>query len=101
MFVWVAHRVTGLLLILILALQITSGFISGGENLEGWRGVYAKVHKNNGVNTVILLLVIFHALYGLRTILVDMGMKRERLLFWLFNILGIGLFVIGFFAFIA
>ena len=101
MFVWVAHRVTGLLLILVLAIQITSGFISGGENLEGWRGVYAKVHQNKAFNTAMLLLVIFHALYGLRTILVDMGLKRERLLFWLFNALGVALFVIGFFAFIA
>jgi succinate dehydrogenase/fumarate reductase cytochrome b subunit len=39
-----------------------------------------------------VFLLIFHALYGVRTILLDLGIGRERLLLWGCNLLGVVLF---------
>jgi succinate dehydrogenase/fumarate reductase cytochrome b subunit len=40
----------------------------------------------------MVFLFVFHALYGVRTILIDAGLKREKLLFWVCTILGLVLF---------
>ena len=39
-----------------------------------------------------MFCVIFHGLYGLRTMILDLGRKRERLLFWSCTVLGSVLF---------
>ena len=78
MFVWIFHRVSGLLLIVLLALQLVSGFCQESESLQA----LAALHTNGLVVCLTVFLLVFHALYGVRTILMDLGLARERLLFW-------------------
>ena len=42
----------------------------------------------------MVFLFIFHSLYGIRTILMDMGVCREKLLFWGANVLGLVMFTV-------
>jgi succinate dehydrogenase hydrophobic anchor subunit len=49
------------------------------------------LHTNPLLDTLLLVSVIFHALYGLRTVIIDMGLRKEKLLFWVFTLLGVGL----------
>ena len=42
----------------------------------------------------MVLLFVFHSLYGVRTILMDLGLGRERLLFWCCNTLGLALYAV-------
>jgi succinate dehydrogenase/fumarate reductase cytochrome b subunit len=44
------------------------------------------------VDKLILFFFIFHAIYGIRLILIDVGVKRDRLLFWAATIVGAILF---------
>ncbi len=101
MFVWVFHRISGLILILLVGLQIVSGFcqsaVSGGSTVRA----VAELHNQPMLNGLLVFLFIFHSLYGLRTILMDAGVRRERVLFWAFTLLGVVLFAVFYAFFVA
>jgi succinate dehydrogenase hydrophobic anchor subunit len=87
MFIWVFLRVSGLLLIALLGLKFfTSFFLMTKDKKLDWALV---LHTNKLTDTLLIILVVFHALYGLRTVIMDMGSRREKLLFWIFTTLGI------------
>jgi succinate dehydrogenase/fumarate reductase cytochrome b subunit len=98
MFVWVFHRVSGLLLIVLLGIKFfTSFFLMTKDQKPDWAIV---LHANKLTDTLLIVMVVFHALYGVRTIVMDMGARREKLLFWVSTILGVvlsaGLLVVYF-----
>jgi len=86
MFVWVFHRVSGLLLILLLGVKfLTSFFLMTKEQKPDWALV---LHTNPFIDTILIVSVVFHALYGLRTVIIDLGLRKEKQLFWIFTVLG-------------
>lgn len=87
MFIWVFHRVSGIVLIVLLGIKfLTSFFLMTKEQKPDWALV---LHTNPLSDTLLIVAVVFHALYGLRTVIIDMGVRREKLLFWIFTLLGI------------
>jgi len=87
MFVWVFHRVSGLLLIVLLSIKfLTSFFLMTKEQKPDWALV---LHTNPLTDTLLIVSIVFHALYGLRTVIIDMGLRKEKLLFWIFTLLGV------------
>ena len=95
MFVWLFHRISGILLFALIGLQIITGYVLGGELTTPWQKAFASIHRIQAINLSILFLFIFHAFYGARTILIDLGIKKEKFLFWFFTILGILIFCVG------
>jgi succinate dehydrogenase cytochrome b556 subunit len=93
MFVWVFHRISGIALIVLLAFQLFTGFFQASSSNSAAVVTIAALHRHPAANCLLVFCVIYHALYGVRTILLDLGMKRERLLFWLCTLLGTALFV--------
>ena len=87
MFIWIFHRITGVLLIVLLPLKIMSGLGLSGRIAvpPGLYELHAGTAMSTAIDVALILLVPFHALYGIRTILVDLGVKREKLLFWAFS----------------
>jgi succinate dehydrogenase/fumarate reductase cytochrome b subunit len=87
MFVWAFHRVTGLLLIVLLSFKfLTSFFLMTKQQKPDWALV---LHTNPLIDSLLLVSFVFHGLYGLRTIIIDSGLRKEKLLFWIFTIVGI------------
>ena len=87
MFVWVFHRVTGLLLIVLLSFKfLTSFFLMTKQQKPDWALVR---HANPLIDALLLVTVVFHGLYGLRTVIIDCGVRKEKLLFWVFTVLGV------------
>jgi len=87
MFIWVFHRVSGLLLILLLGVKfLTSFFLMTKAQKPDWALV---LHTNPFTDSLLIILIVFHALYGLRTIIIDLGVRKEKLLFWVFTILSV------------
>lgn len=83
MFIWVVHRLTGLLMILFLGTKfLTSFFLMTRDKKPGWA---LALHTSPIIDVILIICVVYHALYGLRTVIMDMGFKKEKLLFWLFT----------------
>lgn len=94
MFVWVFHRISGLLLIVLIGFQLFTGFFQASDSSSDLVKTFAALHQHAALNGLLVFLVIFHALYGVRTILMDLGVKREKLLFWGSTVLGLVLFAV-------
>jgi succinate dehydrogenase cytochrome b556 subunit len=92
MFVWIFHRISGVLLIVLVAFQLVTGFFQASTANSELVKAMADLHKHATLNCLMVFFFIFHALYGVRTILMDLGVKAEKLLFWACTILGLVVF---------
>jgi len=95
MFPYYFIRFSGPLLLILVGLKILSGYSLVGK-IQGTSWLI-NLHLNKTLDLLLLFVFIFHALYGLRLFLIDLGMvKREKLLFWIFTIISAGLFVLAY-----
>ena len=86
MFIWVFHRVSGLLLIILLGIKfLTAFFLMTKAQKPDWALL---LHTNPLTDTFLIIAGVYHALYGLRTVIIDLGVKKEKALFWIFTVLG-------------
>ncbi len=92
MFPYYFIRFSGPLLLVLVGLKILSGYALMGK--FGGTSWLSRLHQNRTLDLALLFLFIFHACYGLRLFLIDLGMvKQEKLLFWVLTIFSTGLFV--------
>ena len=73
MFVWVFHRFSGVLLIFLLSFQLLTGLLQTSTSQRESVKVFAEWHRHAVVLGLTVFLLVFHALYGVRTILLDLG----------------------------
>ncbi|MBP9561439.1 MAG: hypothetical protein KBE27_06450 [Syntrophorhabdaceae bacterium] len=84
MFIWLFHRISGVSLIILFGIKIlTSFFLFTKDKKPDWA---LSLHRQSIIDVLILILFTFHSIYGLRTILIDFGYRKEKRLFWLSNI---------------
>ena len=94
MFPYYFIRFSGPLLLILVGLKILSGYSLVGKIQAPW---LSNLHIHRTLDVLLILVFIFHALYGLRLFLIDMGMvKREKILFWASTIVSAGLFVLSY-----
>jgi succinate dehydrogenase/fumarate reductase cytochrome b subunit len=78
-----------------VGIKILSGYSLVGK-IQGISWL-TNLHLNKTLDLLLLFVFIFHALYGLRLFLIDLGMvKQEKVLFWTFTIISAGLFVFSY-----
>ncbi|MGD1010234.1 MAG: hypothetical protein ABR951_08810 [Candidatus Aminicenantales bacterium] len=86
MFVWLFHRISGLLLILLLGVKfLTSFFLMTKGQKPDWALL---LHTNPLTDSFLIVAGVYHACYGLRTVIIDLGVRKEKMLFWVFTTLG-------------
>jgi succinate dehydrogenase cytochrome b556 subunit len=84
MFIWLFHRISGVTLIVLFGIKIlTSYFLFTKDQKPDWA---LSLHRHPVLDILILVLFTFHSLYGLRTIVIDFGYRKEKQLFWVANI---------------
>lgn len=86
MWAWVAHRITGVAVFLLLLIQVLDTALirlspAGFENLVSWyRSPFGKI-----LQTLLVAALLFHALNGLRVMAIDFwprGPRYQRPLLW-------------------
>lgn len=84
MFIWFFHRISGAALIILFGIKIlTSFFLLGQDKKPDWA---LSLHRQPIVDVLILILFTFHSIYGIRTIVMDFGVRNEKRLFLAANI---------------
>ncbi|GGC83681.1 hypothetical protein GCM10007216_12880 [Thalassobacillus devorans] len=93
---WLVQRITALILLFLLPLKIYSGYAMIGK-LPG-AGTISFLHLNAVVDAFLIFALIFHALYGVRVILIDIGVVQDnRQVFQAFTIIGATMCAVTFF----
>ena len=84
MFIWLFHRISGVTLIILFGIKIlTSYFLFTNDKKPDWA---LSLHRHPVLDILILILFTFHSMYGLRTVAIDLGYRKEKELFWIANI---------------
>lgn len=79
MFIWLFHRISGVALIFLIGIKMVTGYFLYGEKKPE---LALLLHTHTVIDVLIIVLFTFHSLYGLRTILMDLGLRHEKLMFW-------------------
>jgi succinate dehydrogenase/fumarate reductase cytochrome b subunit len=83
MFIWLFHRISGLSLIVLIGLKIlTSYFLFTKDKKPDWA---LSLHRQPVLDVLLLVLFTFHSIYGIRTVIMDLGYRGEKKLFWASN----------------
>jgi len=84
MFIWLFHRISGVSLIVLIGIKIlTSYFLFTKDKKPDWA---LSLHRQPVLDVLLLVLFTFHSIYGLRTIAIDFGYRKEKMLFLASNI---------------
>lgn len=84
MFIWLFHRISGVSLIILFGIKILAAFfLFSKDKKPDWA---LSLHRQPVLDILILILFTFHSIYGLRTIMLDLGYRKEKRLFLLSNI---------------
>lgn len=83
MFVWLFHRVSGVALLVLMALKIITGLATAGRLGPQMQNSLGLWHQARVLDIPLLFFFLYHGLYGVRTMLLDLGVGREKTVFWL------------------
>ena len=92
---WLAQRVSAIGLFLLIPVKIYTGWAARDMvPYPDFLGSSKRVHFSTGIDVALLLFFLLHGFYGLRVILIDLGLLREDTFFW--RTLGVALILFGF-----
>ena len=74
---WLIHRVSGLLLIVLLGTKFVSGLWLLPEAKPGWA---MALHRQAVLDVTLIFLFCLHLCFGLKTVLFELGLFREKFL---------------------
>jgi succinate dehydrogenase hydrophobic anchor subunit len=93
---WLTQRISAVCLFLLIPVKIYTGWAAKGKvpDLPEALGSARKVHFNSTIDILLLFFFLLHGFYGLRVILIDVGLIREDKFFW--RTLTVALAIFGF-----
>ena len=97
---WLTQRISAIGLFLLIPLKIYTGWAADERvpypNFMMSPGdLHAASRAGERVDMALLLFFLLHGLYGLRIILIDLGVLREERWFWRTLLLALGIFALA------
>jgi succinate dehydrogenase hydrophobic anchor subunit len=90
---WLAQRISAIFLFLLIPVKIYTGWAAKDKvPYPEFLGSPKATHLSGGLDIALLLFFLIHGFYGLRVILIDLGVIREDSFFWRTLILALGIF---------
>ena len=91
---WLIQRISAIVLFLLIPIKIYTGWAARGKvpEVPEFLGSGKHIHFNATIDVLLLLCFLFHGFYGLRVILIDVGVIREDRFFWRALILVLAIF---------
>lgn len=90
---WLAQRISAVCLFLLIPIKIYTGWAAKDKvPYPEALGSPKATHLSSGLDIALLFFFLIHAFYGLRVILMDLGVIREDSFFWRALILALGIF---------
>ena len=89
---WLVHRISGLLLIILLGTKFVSGLFLLPETKPSWA---MSLHRQAVLDITLILMFCLHACFALKTILFEMGFFKEKLLAYAATVLALVLSIIA------
>ncbi len=80
MFIWLFHRISGVVLLVLLGIKIFTSYFLMTKAQKPELALALHTHAVSDI--LIIVLFTFHSLYGVRTIIMDFGFRQEKLMFW-------------------
>lgn len=93
MFVWLLHRISGLILIVLITIKIITGYGILGRYGDVAIEIMRDWHRSVSLDLATIGLFIYHGLYGVRACLIDLGLRQEKILLEIFTVVGTILFL--------
>ena len=88
-FTWIIQRITAILLIIAAPIKLFTGYVITIKLTFISYRTALKWHTHPVLDSILIFGTSFHVFYGLRTILIDLGVKKEKFLFWFLTICSI------------
>jgi succinate dehydrogenase hydrophobic anchor subunit len=81
---WLIQRISAIGLFLLIPVKIYTGWAARGKvpDLPEALGPARRIHFNAAIDILLLLFFLLHGFYGLRVILIDVGVIRAERFFW-------------------
>lgn len=92
---WLAQRVSAIGLFVLIPIKIYSGWARKIDlPFPETFGSPGKIHTNAAIDIALLFFFLIHAFYGLRVILIDIGVIKEDRWFWRMLAVALSLFAL-------
>ncbi len=72
---WLIHRISGLIMIGLFALKFVTAFYLLPDDKPSW-AVF--LHRHPAVDISLIFLISHHTCFGLKTILFEIGFRKEK-----------------------
>ena len=92
MITWLIHRISGLIMIGLFAVKFVTAFYLLPDEKPSW-AVF--LHSHPAIDISLIFLVSFHTCYGLKNILFEIGLRKEKLLVYGATMVALSLSIAG------
>src|SRR3954466_6367044 len=94
---WLIQRISAICLFLLIPVKIYTGWAARGKvpDLPEALGSARRIHFNAAIDILLLLFFLLHGFYGLRVILIDVGVIRAERFFWRTLTVAAGIFILA------